>query len=80
MHTAENREQRTHYLLRKLELCGTIAELFELVRSEKIDIRMQTLCSASNIPPKMFNHDPESLEPPFERLKKLVKIAIILNT
>ena len=80
MCTTENREQRTQYLLKKLEECSSISELFEFVRNEKIDIRMQTLCSASNIPPKIFNHDPDNLEPAFDRLKKLVKLAIEHNT
>ncbi|MBE6738083.1 MAG: hypothetical protein IKB72_04485 [Ruminococcus sp.] len=79
MNTTENDFQRTICLLEEVDNCSTISELFELVRNEKIDIRMQTLCSASNIPPKMFNHDPESMEPAFERLKKLVKLAIEHN-
>lgn len=79
MTETENRQNRVSYLLKALDNCDTISELFELVRNEQIDIRMQTLCSASNIPPKIFNNDPESLEPAFERLRKLVKLAIEHN-
>lgn len=79
MNSAQNDYKRKVYLSEKVKACDTISELFSIVRDEHIDIRMQTLCSASNIPPKMFNHDPDSMEPAFERLRKLVLLAIEKN-
>lgn len=63
-------------LLMKIDRCETIADLFALVKEENIDMRMQTLCSASNIPPKMLTYDPTSAESPLERLRKVVKLSV----
>lgn len=63
-------------LLVKIDSCETIADLFALVKEENIDMRMQTLCSASNIPPKMLTYDPTSAESPLERLRKVVKLSV----
>ena len=79
MNETQLNQERRAFLKNKINACETISELFSIVRDEHIDIRMQTLCSASNIPPKMFNHDPDSLEPAFERLRKLVLLAIENN-
>lgn len=63
-------------ILREIQNCSTIAELFALVKNENIDMRMQTLCSASNIPPKLLEYDSSaSLEDPLIRLKKVVSLA-----
>jgi len=62
-------------LLYMIDNCTTIAELFEIVRDEHIDMRMQTLCIASNIPPKMLTATPDSGESPMERLRKVVHLA-----
>ncbi|MBR3971492.1 MAG: hypothetical protein IKJ83_01200 [Ruminococcus sp.] len=63
-------------LLNKIDGCETIADLFALVQEENIDMRMQTLCSASNIPPKMLTYDPTSTESPLERLRKVVRLTV----
>lgn len=63
-------------LLRSIDCCSSIADIFELVRNEQIDIRMQTLCSASCIPPKMLTFDNTSEETPLQRLKALVSLAV----
>lgn len=63
-------------LLRKIDNCETISDLFALVKEENIDMRMQTLCSASNIPPKMLTYDPTSDESPLERLRKVVRLTV----
>lgn len=64
-------------LLTEVNNCSTIAELFALVKNENIDMRMQTLCSASNIPPKLLEYDSSaSLEDPLIRLRKVVRLAV----
>ncbi len=64
-------------LLREIDSCSTIAQIFSLVKNENIDMRMQTLCSASNIPPKLLEYDSSaSLEDPLIRLKKVVRLAV----
>lgn len=63
-------------LLKAIHDCTNIAELFALVKSKNIDMRMQTLCSASNIPPKLLEYDSQaSIEDPLIRLKKVVSLA-----
>lgn len=63
-------------LLKSVEDCASIAELFRLVKTENIDIRMQTLCSASSIPPKSPAFDPTCEEDPLQRLKAAVKLTV----
>ena len=63
-------------LISRIDSCQTIAELFALVKEENIDMRMQTLCSASNIPPRMLTYTPDSAESPLSRLKAVVKLAL----
>lgn len=64
-------------LLNAIDSCTTIADIFTLVKSENIDMRMQTLCSASNIPPKLLEYDSSaSIEDPLVRLKKVVSLAV----
>ncbi len=64
-------------LLKAVDSCSTIAELFVLVKNENIDMRMQTLNSASNIPPKLLEYDSSaSIEDPLIRLKKVVSLAV----
>ncbi|MBQ8000947.1 MAG: hypothetical protein IJ298_06950 [Ruminococcus sp.] len=64
-------------LLRQIDACSTIAELFTLVKTENIDMRMQTLCSASNIPPKLPEYDSSaSIEDSLVRLKDVVRLAV----
>lgn len=63
-------------LLKEVDRCSTISELFALVKNNNIDMRMQTLCSASNIPPKLLEYDSSaSIEDPLIRLKKVVRLA-----
>lgn len=63
-------------LLKAVDNCSSIAELFELVRKERIDIRMQTLCSASCIPPKPITFDPADKVSPLIKLKGAVRLAV----
>ena len=63
-------------LLSAVDSCETISELFELVKEEHIDIRMQTLCSASCIPPKPITYDPADTTAPLTKLKRAVRFAI----
>lgn len=64
-------------LIKRIDECQSIAELFELVKKENIDMRMQTLCSASNIPPKMLTYDATSTETPLDRLRTVVRLAVL---
>ncbi|MBQ7386131.1 MAG: hypothetical protein IJW04_06450 [Ruminococcus sp.] len=62
-------------LLEAVEKVESIAELFALVQSEKIDIRMHSFTSASNLPPKMLDLTDTQVSP-LEKLKFAVKSAI----
>lgn len=66
-------------LLKAVDNCQSISELFELVRKEHIDIRMQTLCSASCIPPKPINFDPADAVAPLVKLKSAVRFAVEIS-
>ncbi len=63
-------------LLKAVDTCTSIADIFELVRAQNIDMRMQTLRGASCIPPKMLTFDDTSEESPIDRLKAVVKLTI----
>ncbi len=69
--SAKNKES----LLAAIDRCEGIHDLFELVKSENIDIRMQTLGTASSIPPK--DTDATSEENPLIKLKEMVSLAVI---
>ena len=66
-------------ILNAVNNCNSIAELFELVRKENINIRMQTLCSASCIPPKPVSFDPADTVSPLVKLKEAVRIAVEIS-
>lgn len=69
-------EDKKAQLLKAVDSCSSIAELFELVRKENIDIRMQTLCSASCIPPRPVTFDPADTASPLLKLKEAVRLAV----
>ncbi len=71
--------EKKHQLLCAVDSCNSISELFELVRKENIDIRMQTLCSASCIPPKPVSFDPADTTSPLEKLKNAVSLAVHIS-
>ncbi len=73
---AEPKRRTKIELLRAIDNCTTIADIFELVRAENIDMRMQTLRGASCIPPKMLTFDENSDESPLDRLKAVVRLTI----
>ncbi|MBR3988528.1 MAG: hypothetical protein IKK10_04415 [Clostridia bacterium] len=62
-------------LLNAVDSVESISELFALVQKEKIDIRMHSFTSASNIPPKMLDLTDTQVSP-LEKLKFAVKSAI----
>lgn len=62
-------------LLDALDKVDSISDLFVLVQKEKIDIRMHSFASASNLPPKMFDLTDTQVSP-LEKLKFAVKSAI----
>lgn len=62
-------------LLNAVDKVESISELFALVQKEKIDIRMHSFTSASNIPPKMLDLTDTQVSP-LDKLKFAVKSAI----
>ena len=62
-------------LLAAVDRVESISELFSLVQKEKIDIRMHSFTSASNIPPKMLDLTDTQVSP-LDKLKFAVKSAI----
>lgn len=62
-------------LLNAVDRVESISELFALVQKEKIDIRMHSFTSASNIPPKMLDLTDTQVSP-LDKLKFAVKSAI----
>lgn len=62
-------------LLHAVDMVESIAELFALVQKERIDIRMHSFTSASNIPPKMLDLTDIQVSP-LDKLKFAVKSAI----
>lgn len=62
-------------LLNAIDKVASISELFALVQKEKIDIRMHSFASASNLPPKMFDLTDTQVSP-LEKLKFAVKSAV----
>lgn len=62
-------------LLHAVDMVESIAELFALVQRERIDIRMHSFTSASNIPPKMLDLTDTQVSP-LDKLKFAVKSAI----
>ncbi|MDO5123069.1 MAG: hypothetical protein Q4D44_00200 [Eubacteriales bacterium] len=66
-------------LLKAIDDCVSISQIFALVQHEQIELRMQTMCSASNLPPKSPNIPQNPEDSPLERLKNAVKLAVIHN-
>lgn len=67
-------------LLKAIDDCKSIDQLFALVQHEEINMRMHTLPGASNIPPKRLeirNLDPKST--PLDRLKAAVRLTVELT-
>ncbi len=65
-------------LIRAVELCPSIDKLFDLVKREKIVIRMKSQQSASCLPQKVWSEaDFNPTYSPLDKLKDQVKAAII---
>ncbi len=62
-------------LLNAIDKVESISDLFALVQKEKIDIRMHSFASASNLPPKMFDMNDTKISP-LDKLKMAVKSAV----
>lgn len=63
-------------LLAAIDNCVSISQLFALVQHEDIDIRMQSLSSASCIPLKVPDINASSMNSPLDRLKTAVRNAV----
>lgn len=64
-------------LIKEIDSCVSINQLFAIVQHENIKIQMQPMSSASNIPQKRL--EPKDFIPnksPLDRLKDAIKAAI----
>ena len=66
-------------LLRQIDSCTTLSELFELIQKEKVVIQMHAQPGASNLTPRVLS--PQEMvdenDTPFERLKAEVRRAVV---
>lgn len=74
---AVKKKRSKNALLSKIDHCKTISELFEVIREEKIVVRMPCLPGASNIPQKKSNTGYGTSQTDFlERLKRSLMMQI----
>ncbi|MBQ3073709.1 MAG: hypothetical protein IJD19_03400 [Ruminococcus sp.] len=66
-------------LIKAIDECKSISQLFALVQHEQIELRMQSMCSASNLPPRTPNIPRDPSESPLQRLKDAVR-ECVMNT
>lgn len=67
-------------LLKELEKCKNIEELFSFVKNENINMRMHTLPGASNIPPRRLEiRNVDKNLSTLDKLKMAVKMTIELT-
>ena len=66
-------------LLRQIDTCTTLSELFALIAKEKIVIQMHSQPGASNLTPRVLSAQEmvDKNDTPFERLKAEVRRAVI---
>lgn len=72
--------KNTQSLLKEVDECRTLADVYTLVRDRNIDVRMRSLTSASNIP--RIPLDTKTVTSPeqyLENIKNAVKDAIRSN-
>lgn len=72
--------KNTQSLLKEVDECKTLADVYTLVRDRNIDVRMRSLTSASNIP--RIPLDTKTVTSPeqyLENIKNAVKDAIRSN-
>ena len=69
-------------LLKAIDECTSLSQLFALIQHENIVIQMHTLPGASNIAPKTLT--PQQIinkkDTPFERLREQVRKAVLEST
>lgn len=65
-------------ILTEINNCQSIEELFSIVRREHIELRMQSLCSASCVPQRELTYFDNSTSP-LDRLKAAVLAAAKMN-
>ncbi|MDO4747782.1 MAG: hypothetical protein Q4A12_01260 [Eubacteriales bacterium] len=64
-------------LLKAVDDCVSISQLFALVQHEGLVLQMQSLPGASNISPKKLSTGEAAMKSPIENLKNRVKTAIV---
>ncbi len=64
-------------LLKAVDDCVSISQLFALVQHEGLVLPMESQKGASNIAPKKLSTDKTKLKSPLEKLKDRVRIAIV---
>lgn len=73
------RKKTTKQLIKAIEECKSLSQLFALIQHENISIQMTGQVGASNLTPKTLS--PKEItnkkDEPFERLKSQVKKAVL---
>ena len=64
-------------LLKAVDDCVSISQLFALVQHEGLVLQMHAQQGASNLAPKKLSTDKSELKSPIEILKDRVRIAIV---
>lgn len=69
-------------LLRAIDECRSLSQLFALIQHENISLRMHSQPGASNLQPRKLgaNEITDKKDTPFERLKIQVRQAVENNT
>lgn len=73
------RRKTTEQLLRAIDECSSLSQLFALIQHEHITIQMNTRPGASNLAPKILG--PKEItgrrDTPFERLREQVRKSVV---
>lgn len=64
-------------LLKAVDDCVSISQLFALVQHEGLVLQMHAQQGASNLAPKKLSTEEESKDSPVEKLKNRVRVAIV---
>ncbi|MCH5296201.1 MAG: hypothetical protein J1E85_00870 [Ruminococcus sp.] len=76
------RKKTQSQLLKEIDSCKSISQLFAIIQHENISLQMHSQSSASNITVRKLGSKEiiEKKDTPFERLKKQVRKAVEDNT
>lgn len=76
------RKKTTKQLLKAIDECRSLSQLFALIQHENISLRMHSQPGASNLTPRKLGAQEiiDKKDTPFERLKEQVRKAVENNT